>query len=75
MKPKILILCLTLLSVTSFAACNTIRGAGRDVSAGGEIVSDAAGKVQADIATSKAKQDAKDEADRKAAARAKPYSN
>jgi hypothetical protein len=45
------------------------------VSAGGEVVSDAAGKVQADIATSKAKQDAKDEADRKAAARAKPYSN
>jgi predicted small secreted protein len=71
MKPKILILCLTLLSVTSFAACNTIRGAGRDVSAGGEVVSDAASKVQADIATS----NAKDEADRKAAARAKPYSN
>jgi predicted small secreted protein len=71
MKPKILILCLTLLSVTSFAACNTIRGAGRDVSAGGEVVSDAASKVQAEIATS----NAKDEADRKAAARAKPYSN
>ncbi|WP_409516033.1 entericidin A/B family lipoprotein [Aquidulcibacter sp.] len=71
MKPKILILCLTLLSVTSFAACNTIRGAGRDVSAGGEVVSDAASKVQADIATA----NAKDEADRKAAARAKPYSN
>ena len=69
MKPKILILCLTLLSVTSFAACNTIRGAGRDVSAGGEVVSDAASKVQADIATA----NAKDEADRKAAARAKPY--
>lgn len=69
MKPKFLILCLTLLSVTSFAACNTIRGAGRDVSAGGEVVSDAASKVQADIATA----NAKDEADRKAAARAKPY--
>jgi predicted small secreted protein len=75
MKPKILILCLTMLSVTSFAACNTIRGAGRDISAGGEVVSDAASGVQSDIAASKAKQDAKDEADRKAAARAQPHSN
>jgi predicted small secreted protein len=75
MKPKILILSLTMLSFTSFAACNTIRGAGRDVSAGGEVVSDAASKVQSDIAASKAKQDAKDEADRKAAARAQPHSN
>ncbi|WP_085340819.1 entericidin A/B family lipoprotein [Aquidulcibacter paucihalophilus] len=75
MKPKFLILCLTLWSVTSLAACNTIRGAGRDVSAGGAVVSDAASKVQSDIAASKAKQDAQDEADRKAAVRAKPHSN
>jgi predicted small secreted protein len=57
------------LVASNLAACNTIRGAGRDVSATGDAVADAAAQVQADLARSKAKQDAKDERERAAAAR------
>lgn len=57
------------LAATGLASCNTIRGAGRDVSAGGDAVADAATSVQRDLAISKAKQDAKDERERKAAER------
>jgi predicted small secreted protein len=54
---------------TSLASCNTIKGAGRDVSATGDAVSGAAAQVQADLASSNAKQAAKDERARRAAAR------
>jgi predicted small secreted protein len=57
------------LTATGLASCNTIRGAGRDVSAGGDAVADAAAEVQRDMARTKAKQDAEDERERKAAAR------
>ncbi len=58
-----------LLAATGLASCTTIRGAGRDVSAGGNAVADAATNVQRDLAISKAEQDAKDERERKAAER------
>jgi entericidin B len=67
MKNKIFLLSSVALTVVSLSACNTIRGAGRDVSAGGEVVSDAASKVQSDLASNKAKQDAQDATDAKAA--------
>ncbi len=57
------------LASTSLASCNTIKGAGRDVSATGDAVSDTAASVQADIARANAKQAAKDERARRAAAR------
>lgn len=37
------------LMVFSLSACNTIRGAGRDVSATGKAVSDAAATTQQDM--------------------------
>jgi predicted small secreted protein len=58
-----------LMALTVVASCNTIRGAGRDVSATGDAVSDAASKVQTDLERSKAEQDAKDKRDREEAAR------
>ena len=59
--PQNLILALVLvLGTTSVASCNTIRGAGRDVSATGDAVSRSAAQVQADIMRNRAKQDAKD---------------
>ena len=57
------------LASTSVASCNTVRGAGRDVSATGDSVADAAARVQADIARANAKQAAKDERARRAAER------
>jgi predicted small secreted protein len=63
-----LLLALALAS-TGLASCNTIKGAGRDVSATGEVVSGAAAQVQADLARSNAKQAAKDERARRAAER------
>jgi predicted small secreted protein len=57
------------LASTSVASCNTIKGAGRDVSATGNVVSGAAAQVQADLARSNAKQAAKDERARRAAER------
>lgn len=57
------------LASTNLASCNTIKGAGRDVSATGDAVSDAAAQVQADLARANAKQAAKDERARRAAAR------
>ena len=67
MKTKLFLLASAALAVASLSACNTIRGAGRDVSAGGEVVSDAASKVQSDLEANKAKQEAKDAADARAA--------
>ena len=67
MKTKLFLLASAALAVVSLSACNTIRGAGRDVSAGGEVVSDAASKVQSDLETNKAKQEAKDAAEARAA--------
>jgi entericidin B len=67
MKTKLFLLASAALAVVSLSACNTIRGAGRDVSAGGEVVSDAASKVQSDLEANKAKQDAKDAAEARAA--------
>jgi entericidin B len=67
MKTKLFLLASAALAVVSLSACNTIRGAGRDVSAGGEVVSDAASKVQSDLEANKAKQEAKDAADARAA--------
>ncbi len=63
-----LLLALVLAS-TSLASCNTIRGAGADVAATGDAVADAAAQVQADIARNNAKQAAKDERQRRIAAR------
>ena len=37
------------LLVIGLSACNTIKGAGRDVSAGGKAVSDAAATTQQDM--------------------------
>ena len=69
-RPRYAYLVLSLvLASTTLASCNTIRGAGRDVSATGDAVADAAAQVQADLARNKAKQDAKDERARAAAAR------
>ncbi len=67
MKTKLFLLASAALAVVSLSACNTIRGAGRDVSAGGEVVSDAASKVQSDLEANKAKQEVKDAADARAA--------
>jgi predicted small secreted protein len=54
------------LLATTLAACNTIRGAGRDIEAGGEAVTRTATEVQQDLAKSKAEQDAQAERDRQA---------
>jgi predicted small secreted protein len=64
-----------ILASTSLASCNTIKGAGRDVSATGDAVSDAAAQVQADLTRATAKQAAKDERARHAAARRAARSN
>ncbi|MEN9873123.1 MAG: hypothetical protein RL186_20 [Pseudomonadota bacterium] len=52
-------------ALVALSGCNTIKGAGRDVSAGGAAVSKTASEVQSDIAANKAKQDAKDRAEGK----------
>jgi predicted small secreted protein len=45
MKKIISILCLVAMSV-GLSACNTIKGAGKDVESGGEKVQDAASDAQ-----------------------------
>lgn len=40
---------LLLLALLGLAACNTIEGAGRDVSAGGRAISGAANDVEAEL--------------------------
>ena len=67
-RSAFLLLALVLAS-TSMASCHTIRGAGADVAATGDAVADAAARTQADIARNNAKQAAKDERERRAAAR------
>ena len=37
------------LAVAMLASCNTVRGAGQDVQAGGEVVEEAAEEVQDDL--------------------------
>jgi predicted small secreted protein len=37
------------LAVMGLSACNTISGAGQDIEAGGEAISDTAKKVQSDM--------------------------
>lgn len=56
-----------LLAAVTIVSCNTIRGAGRDVSAGGEAVSDAAAKAQRDMARERARNDEKEARARRAA--------
>ncbi|SEA59401.1 entericidin A/B family lipoprotein [Rubrimonas cliftonensis] len=46
---KTLFALLTALGALSVAACNTVEGAGRDISAGGEAVSDTARDVETEI--------------------------
>ena len=38
-----------LLALLALAACNTIEGAGQDISAGGEALSDTANEVEREI--------------------------
>ena len=63
------LLLVLILASTSLGSCNTIRGAGQDVGATGDAVANAAARTQADIARANAKQAAKDERERRAAAR------
>ena len=44
MKPWMLV-----AALFAFSACNTVRGAGEDVSAAGNVVSNTAEKVEAEI--------------------------
>lgn len=36
-------------AVGALSACNTVKGAGRDISAGGEVITDSAEEVQEEI--------------------------
>lgn len=56
-----------LLATVTVASCNTIRGAGRDVSAGGDAVSDAATETQREMARERARKDAEEARARRAA--------
>ena len=49
-----------LLATVTVVSCNTIRGAGRDVSAGGDAVSDAAAEAQREMARERARKDAEE---------------
>ncbi len=46
---KALTLAALLLVPVALAACNTISGAGKDIEAGGEVITDTAEEVQEDI--------------------------
>lgn len=56
-----------LLALGLVASCNTIRGAGRDVQAGGAAVEDAASDVQRDMQESQAEKEAREARERRAA--------
>lgn len=43
---RALILALGLLGLTTVAACNTVKGVGKDVESGGEAITDTATQVQ-----------------------------
>ncbi len=44
-----LTLILGLVSIMVLSGCNTVKGVGKDVQAGGQVVTEAAEKVQADM--------------------------
>lgn len=46
---RILVLLLGLGAVAALPACNTVKGAGQDISAGGQVISDSAEEVQEEI--------------------------
>lgn len=58
---------LGLLALGLLASCNTIRGAGRDVQAGGAAVESAATDVQQDMQESQAEREAREARERSAA--------
>lgn len=62
---KILPLASGLLALGLLASCNTIRGAGRDVQAGGAAVEDAATNVQQDMQESQAEKEAREARERR----------
>lgn len=64
-----------LVTALGLVACNTIRGAGRDVSAGGAVVSNTAEHVQGSMSSHKAKQNEREEAKRRAALRRSQKAN
>jgi predicted small secreted protein len=71
---KINSIVLGLLALGLLASCNTIRGAGRDVQAGGAAVEDAAADVQQDMQESQAEKEAREARERRAAeAEANPH--
>lgn len=63
---KILPIASGLLALGLLASCNTIRGAGRDVQAGGAAVEDAATNVQQDMQESQAEKEAREARERRA---------
>lgn len=56
-----------LLATVTIVSCNTIRGAGRDVSAGGDAVSDAATQAQREMARERVRKDEEEARARRAA--------
>lgn len=50
MLRKALLIGLTVLAIPALAACNTVKGAGKDIETGGEAIQDGAENVQDDMA-------------------------
>lgn len=46
---KLFIICLACIALPALAACNTVKGAGKDIENGGEAIQNGAEDVQEDI--------------------------